>query len=191
MQAFKRNKILTAALVLTIFVGVISPTRADFAINEMKAKLDSGKLLVSGNLDLTLGGKVEEAVSKGIPLDIDIELELYQTRKLLWAKRLSDWTLRRQIRYHALSGQYLVSERKGGVENLENFTSLQQALRHMGSINDRELNFEYENGIDRPLVLDARVSLDIESLPAPLRPVAYTSLDWHLNSGWTTWNVER
>ena len=34
-----------------------------------------------------------------------------------------------------------------------------------------------------------RAHLDIETLPAPLRPVAYTSPSWHLNSGWTTWTI--
>lgn len=178
-------------LAMVVLVGQGSLVLADFSVKAMTARLAPGKILLSGNLDLALSDKVEEAVSKGIPLDIDIELRLYQTRPIFWAKRISEWTLRRQIRYHALSGQYLVSEKKGGVENLENFTSLPQALLHMGSLNDLELALEQEIPFKQPLVLEARASLDIESLPAPLRPVAYTSLDWHLNSGWTEWNVQR
>jgi hypothetical protein len=61
----------------------------------------------------------------------------------------------------------------------------------MGTLN--EISFEMPSlaRTEQNYVLDVRVSLDIESLPAPLRPVAYTSLDWHLNSGWTTWTVKR
>lgn len=190
MLVFKKSKALRLVLALLILV---SPelALADFSVKAINARLTPGKILLSGDLDLALSEKVEEAVSKGIPLDIDIELKLYQTRPILWAKRISEWTLRRQIRYHALSGQYLVSEKKDGVENLENFTSLPQALLHMGNLNDLELSLEQDTPFEHPLVLEARASLDIESLPAPLRPVAYTSLEWHLNSGWTEWNVQQ
>ena len=191
MLVFKKNKALPLLFALMILVSPGSLAWADFSVKAMNARIASGKMLLSGNLELTLSDKVEEAVSKGIPLDIDIELKLYHKRPILWANRISEWTLRRQIRYHALSGQYLVSEKKGGVENLENFTSLAQALLHMGSLNDVELALDQEASFKQPLVLEARASLDIESLPAPLRPVAYTSLDWHLNSGWTEWNVQQ
>lgn len=190
MLALKKNKGWGLPMVLLLLLGQAPHALADFSISEIKAGMVAGKLVLSGSLDLSLGGKVEEAVSKGIPLDVDIELQLYQQRPILWARKLATWTLRRQIRYHALSGQYLVSENRGGTEILENFTSLQQALRQMGSITDLELELDPATGAEPPLVLDARASLDIESLPAPLRPVAYTSLDWHLNSGWTTWNVQ-
>jgi len=191
MDAFKNAKAWLVAIPALMWFLLTTPGSADFDVSQMRARLDAGKVIVSGNLELGLNTKVEEAVSKGIPLDIDIELRLYRTRPILWARRLSDWRLRRQIRFHALSGQYLVSEIRDGAEVLESFTSLQQALRHMGTINDREFPINAITDSENALLLDTRVSLDIETLPAPLRPVAYTSLDWHLNSGWTTWTVQQ
>ncbi|KPK11144.1 MAG: hypothetical protein AMJ68_06885 [Acidithiobacillales bacterium SG8_45] len=191
MDAFKNAKAWLVAIPVLMWFLLTTPGSADFDVSQMRARLDAGKVIVSGNLELGLNTKVEEAVSKGIPLDIDIELRLYRTRPILWARRLSDWRLRRQIRFHALSGQYLVSEIRDGAEVLESFTSLQQALRHMGTINDREFPINAITDSENALLLDTRVSLDIETLPAPLRPVAYTSLDWHLNSGWTTWTVQQ
>ena len=32
-----------------------------------------------------------------------------------------------------------------------------------------------------------RTFLDIESLPAPMRPLAYISSDWQLDSDWVSW----
>jgi hypothetical protein len=32
-----------------------------------------------------------------------------------------------------------------------------------------------------------RLRLDIEALPAPLRPIAYISPSWRLSSGWYEW----
>ena len=36
-----------------------------------------------------------------------------------------------------------------------------------------------------------RARLDIEALPSPLRPLAYFSTQWRLNSGWFEWSIER
>jgi hypothetical protein len=191
MDAFKNARPWLIVIPLLVWVLSTTPGSADFSVSQMQAKLEAGKLALSGNLDLGLNNRVEEAVSKGIPLDIDIELRLYRKRPILWAQLLSNWRLRRQVRFHALSGQYLVSEIRDGTEVLESFTSLQQALRQMGTINEQEFTIAAGTDTDDPLLLDTRVSLDIETLPAPLRPVAYTSLDWHLNSGWTTWTVQR
>lgn len=191
MPACKNNK-LVAPLLVAVSMLISVATLADFSVSELHAELSQGKLTISGALDLTLSEKVEEAVAKGIPLYIDFEFRLKRQRKLLWNEQIQSWTLRRQIRYHALSGQYFVNDPALRDQKPENFTSLLQALRHMGTLN--EILFDVaslEAHLDARYVLDTRVSLDIESLPAPLRPVAYTSLDWHLNSGWSTWNVKR
>jgi hypothetical protein len=65
---------------------------------------------------------------------------------------------------------------------------MSEALRRLGSLN--ELRFVVPNELPvGQYALDVRASLDIEGLPAPLRPVAYTSRAWHLNSGWLRWKV--
>ncbi len=189
MPVCKKHRVLVHLLTwATILISTI--TSAEFRVSELQSEIKHGILTISGAMDLTLSAKVEEAVAKGIPLDVEFEFRLKRQRKLLWAEQLKLWTLRRQIRYHALSRQYFVNDPATSGKKLENFTSLQQALRHMGTLN--ELTFYGISGLQEhgDYVLEARVSLDIESLPAPLRPVAYTSLDWHLNSGWTTWTVK-
>ncbi|MGW8248727.1 MAG: DUF4390 domain-containing protein, partial [Acidiferrobacterales bacterium] len=74
-----------------------------------------------------------------------------------------------------------------GDPQVESFTSLSQALRSTGSLVDQEFQMNHFPGKNEKYLLEMRVSLSIESLPAPLRPVAYTSLAWRLNSGWTQW----
>lgn len=193
MRACKKTNALKLLLIAAVIL-FSTQTMADFLINDLQPELKQGKLTISGTLDLTLTEKVEEAVAKGIPVDVDINFRLKRERKWLWAEELKSWTIRRQIRYHALSRQYFVSDATSSVNKLENFTSLRQALRHMGALNELSFDVTAVTQVAQPddiYQLEVRVSLDIESLPAPLRPVAYTSLDWHLNSGWTSWTVKR
>ena len=176
-----------AVLALTVFGD---GNAAEFKVADVQAKFAGQSLVLDGHLDLGLSPKVEEAVAKGIPLEIVIDVHLYQKRRYLWDSKIATWALNRRIQYHALSGQYLVSAGSADTETRESLLTQQEALKQLGSLSDLKLALE-EAVTGDGYSVDLRVSLDIEALPAPLRPVAYTSFDWHLNSGWSSWKVAR
>lgn len=165
--------------------------RADFTSAEFQPRVASGTLEVAGAFDLSLTPKVEEALAKGIPLEVVLEVRLYRERPWLWNARIDGWKVRREIRFHALSGQYLVRATEAGPETPESYASLTNALRALGNLGELKLALTELPDPEHDYLVRVRASLDIEALPAPLRPVAYTSLDWHLDSGWSTWKVER
>jgi len=171
-------------------LALLGEAAADFKIADVQPKFAEQSLTFAGNLDLGLSPNVEEALAKGIPLEVVIDVRLYHQRRYLWDKKIASWTLRRRIQYHALSGQYLVSAGEGEAETRESLLTQQEALKQLGSLS--ELKFALpESPTEGTYSTDIRVSLDIEALPTPLRPVAYTSFAWHLNSGWTSWKVAR
>lgn len=162
---------------------------ADFKVTEIQPKFVEQSLVLTGNLELGLNTKVEEALAKGIPLEVNIDVQLQRARRFLWDRKIASWTLHRRIQYHALSGQYLVSTAEPEPESGESLLTLQEALKQLGSLNGVTLKLDEPVAPDATHSVDVRVSLDIEALPTPLRPVAYTSFTWHLNSGWSTWKV--
>ncbi len=189
MRACARTNWLRLVALL-LGLAVIGRAAADFKVADVQPKFADQALVLSGNIDLSLSSQVEEALSKGIPLEVIIEIRLYQYRRFLWDKQVAAWTLRRSIQYHALSGQYLVSTGDPDSETRESLLTQQEALKSLGNLNDLRLALTNVAPADNYSV-DVRASLDIEALPTPLRPVAYTSFAWHLNSGWTTWKVAR
>lgn len=177
-------------LVVIAMIGVFTPTvKADFKVTELQPRLIDNGLIVNGTMQLELSRKVDEALSKGIELPVIVEVRLYRKRSFLWNQNIDSWTLRRTLRYHALSGQYIVS----ADNNADSFLSAADALKHLGTLSELRLTLtdaEAADAADEYLV-KLRTHIDIEALPAPLRPVAYTTLSWHMNTGWTTWNVQR
>lgn len=181
------------SLLALLTVTLTGAATADFKVAEVHAHFANESLMLSGNLDLGLSSRVEEALAKGIPIEIVIDIRLKRHRRLMWNENIAAWSLRRRIQYHALSGQYLVMTRDTDLaaadfDVKESFTTLQEGLKQLGVLNDLKLALapmptagEYS--------LELRAQLDIEALPAPLRPVAYTSLSWRLNSGWSTWKL--
>ncbi len=185
MPVCAKTNLSAAALLLLLSL----PAAAEFKVTEVQPRLNGQVLLLSGGIDLGLSPKVEEALSKGIQLDVLIDVRLYRRRFWVWSQNVGSWTLRRTIRYHALSGQYLVSAAQTEPEVTESFLSTPEALKALGALNDTRLALAAELPPDDDYTVEVRASLDIEALPSPLRPVAYTSLAWRLSSGWSTWKL--
>lgn len=187
MRACVKARCLLTLLAFALGAG---NARADFRVTEVTPRIAGESLAVSGSLDLGLTSKVQEALSKGVPIEVIIEIDLYRARSILWDSRVAQWVLHRRISYHALSRQYLVSGHQRDADAIESFTSLQAALANMGLLDDLKLALKHKLQEASEYYVSVRASLDIDSLPAPLRPVAYTSLAWRLSSGWTRWNVQ-
>ncbi len=185
MPVCLKNRLTLAAALLLLAL----PAGADFKVAEVQPRIEGKTLALSGKLDLALTPKVEEALTKGIHLDVTIDIRLYRKRWYVWNQGAGSWTLYRRIWYHALSGQYLVSTSASDPANRESHGSMLEALKALGTLDDLKLPLESDAPVDGDYSVELRASLDIEALPAPLRPVAYTSLDWRLNSGWSTWKL--
>ncbi len=198
-----------AALVMVLLVAVVraAPAVAEFRVAKVEPQVSGDTLTLNGRIDLALSPRVEEALSKGIAMDILIDARLYRERGWLWNEQIATWLLRRQVRFQALTGQYLVTESyqctppqercitalpdRSGNGLGEGLESLVDTLRQVGGLSDLQLKLPYALAPGPGHVVELRAYLDIEALPAPLRPVAYTSTDWHLNSGWTSWTLKR
>jgi hypothetical protein len=94
---------------------------------------------------------------------------------------------RYQLRYHALSHQYLLQNINSGA--FYAFHTLEAALGTLGSLQDFPLIDKQlvEKGEEYEVLLHAE--LDIEALPSPLRPLAYITPAWRLDSDWYTWSL--
>lgn len=185
MPAFKNNKTLRILVAASLLI-VAGTCLAEFEIQEVEAVHKNSIVELKGSIAMGLSAKSEEALSKGIPLNVIIEVRLNRTRKLLWDQQIQSWAVKRQIHYHALSRQYLVTTTFDENKKIENFTSLQEALNYMGQLEGVFLSLEASLEDEFEYKIELRAFLDIQALPSPLIPVAYTSPDWQHNSGWTT-----
>ena len=192
MAVVRAGRLALCTLVTGMLPLLCAPAlAAGFAVGAIQPRATERILQVNGNFDLSLTPKVEEAIGKGIPIQLVFDLRLYRQRPLIWDERIKTWDLRRELSYHALSGQYLVGGVSAVPADRESFTSLNEALTELGTLDTVALSIDQAPAADAAYRLDVRVRLDIEALPSLLRPVAYTSRDWNLNSEWTTWKVQR
>jgi hypothetical protein len=164
---------------------------ADFSIKSAQPFLEQRVLRVNTRLDLPLNPKIEEALGKGIPIDLVVEVNLVKYRWWWRNKVVTDHVLHRRIQFHALSRQYLVSGLHAS-DSSESFGSLSQALAHAGALDELTIPLTPKKEIeaDGRYLLVLRARLDIEALPMLMRPLAYATPSWRLNTGWTEWPIQ-
>jgi hypothetical protein len=143
---------------------------------------------VGAQFEILLSSGAEEAVKNGIPLTFEIQVQVVKKKTWLWDSVEIELVRYKRLQYHALSESYQVKDMSAGSQG--NYRRLGDALRAAGNIQslllsgetlDSELNYE----------IRLRGSLDIESLPTPVRLIAYVSSVWDMTSKWYSWPLVR
>jgi len=182
---------LAAVLLAMALLTAPRADAANFSVQSASAYLFDRVLHINARFDLPVNPRIEEALSKGIPIDVVIDLDMVRYR--WWWKNpvVTDMVVRRRIQFHALSRQYLVSGVHIG-DPSESFGSLGQALAQAGTLDDFKIHLTAKKEIlaDTRYQLMLRARLDIEALPMLMRPLAYATPSWRRNTGWTEWPID-
>ena len=130
----------------------------------------------------------------GVPVTIILEMQVLRQRRLIWDnlwwdEKIAQLEGRLRIETRPLSKTYLLRNLNSG--ELQIFASFGKLLVGLGKIRNFPLLDEHLLGDEGHYYLRLRALLDIESLPSPLRPWAYLSALWRLESDWYQWPIER
>ncbi|ROR34250.1 DUF4390 domain-containing protein [Inmirania thermothiophila] len=178
------------ALVLALAAAPAAPAAEapGVVVRHADTRLVEEVYRLSARIDYRLSPAAGEALANGVPLTFEVTVEVVQPRRWLWDETLATVRLRSRLRFHALSGRYVLVNLNSGARRT--FRRLEAALAAAGTL-------EAVPVLDRRLLAPGgryqarlRARLDIEALPAPLRPLAYLSPGWRLASEWYAWRLE-
>lgn len=153
-------------------------------VRSAATKLEDDHYQLSARIDYDFGSEVLEALDNGVPLTLRVEVEVQRLRRWWTNQTIVRHELRHQITYHAFSDQYLLRNLNSG--KLTIHPTLNQALLALGALDEFVLLDAVRVQADEEYQVQLRTALDIEALPAPLRPVAYVTPAWRLSSAWYT-----
>lgn len=140
--------------------------------------------VLDADIDYRFSEPVIDALRNGVSLTLVLRIKI---------KREDDWLNRTvldenrsfHVSYRALSRLYqLVYDNS---ETPHNFVAVKALLEAMGSIRDLPLPKALRLVPQERYRASLKVDLDIESLPLPLRPVAYVTPAWYLDSPLYQW----
>jgi len=168
-------------LALLLFLLPLPSQAAGVIIEKASTRLQKGVYQLNANINYELSDDVLEAINNGIEITMLVTIKIEQPRSYLWDLLIAEKTQRYELKYHALSGQYLV---KSDIGEQRSYLSLASALRALGQIRALPILDQTQLQDPQDVMVRIKTELDTNALPAPLRPVAWLSKQWNLSSEW-------
>jgi hypothetical protein len=160
----------------------------EFSVHDAHVWHEEAGWFLDAQCDISLSPGAREALENGVPLVFEIRAQIVKTHDWLWDVVEHEREQSRQLQYHALSRSYLVKDISSGRQGVYN--RLDDALYAVGLIDTLLLTSETLDR-DSNFIVRLRGSHDIESLPTPVRLLAYVSSAWDMNSQWYSWPLAR
>ena len=183
---------------LALGVAALSPAAGDtareapggngFVVQHAALRAAGGGYVVDARIDFAFSEDNLEAMRNGVALTVIVDIEVRRERGQWWDETLVARELRYRIETNVLTGRYRVRNLDDG--STRNYRSLEETTEALGDLKSVPVIARERLSADARHAARIRARLDIEALPSPLRPIAYLSPRWRLNSGWFEWRIE-
>ena len=182
--------VLASAVVLTPARAQLeTPREGFFDVRSATTAMVAGVHELEARLQLILSAEALDALNSGVPLTIELNLEVIRVRGL-WIDDLeAALTVTYELEYRPLSQRYILRNLNSGDQN--SFATLYSALNNLGRIQGLPV-------IDDALLepgsayrMRLRALLSTRQYPAPLRILFFWRSQWQLQSDWYEWKLER
>lgn len=183
-----RLRFRTAILLGLLCLSSLVRADDDFTIRSVSTSLHDKVYTLGAEIEYRFSDAALEALKNGIPLIILVDIRVEKQRKWWLNKTIARLQQGYLLLYHALTEKYIVNNLNSGAQ--ENYETLGAATHALGSIRALPiLDAKLVNKDGRYLVR-LHTYLDLEALPAPMRPMAYISSQWRLESDWYEWPLQ-
>lgn len=177
----------TVVAMLLLVAGPGMALAQGFTVQSATTELKDEVFVLSARIDYQFSEDTLEALNNGVPLFIGVDIEVLRERRWWWDDSIAKLGQRYLLIYHALSEKYVLHNLNSGAQT--NYSYLSAALQALGRIDNLPLIDASFLGNKGRHIGRIRAYLDIESLPAPVRPLAYLSPNWRLESDWFKWSL--
>ena len=194
----KQNKCLLPGLVLVVaaLAGVGTGLAQDtveregyFEVRSASTRIVDGVHTLDARLQLVLSSEALDALNSGVPLTIELQMELIRMRRFVWDDAAAQLVVRFELEYRPLSQRYIVRNLNSGDQ--DSFATLYSALNNLGRIQSLPVIDDALLERDADYRIRVRSMLQTQQYPAPLRMLFFWRSEWQLQSEWFEWLLDR
>jgi hypothetical protein len=191
----RRNRLLPCLLLALGFVAGHAlaqdePEReGHFEVRSAATELNDGVHLLDARLQLVLSSEALRALSSGITLTIELQLEVIRVRRWYLDNLEHELATRFELEYRPLSQRYIVRNLNSGHQ--DSFATLYSALNNLGRIEGLPVLDDAVLEADSQYRVRLRALLQTRQYSAPLRMIFFWRGQWQLESEWSEWMLER
>lgn len=181
--AVPRRGLLPSLLAWLVCLWIGAALAAELEVKSAAISLGEDGFVLNAEFRTELNPRLEDVVSRGVPLYLVAEFELKRPRWYWFDEVVATHSVTYRLSYHALTRQYRLST--GALH--QNFPSLEEALGVVSRIRDLPIAEKGALHPDTAYEARLRLHLDLSQLPKPLQVTAIGDKDWAVGSEWHTW----
>lgn len=178
---------MVVLLLCTQVAMAAQPRKATVNFESLNSELIDGKYHLNAEMGLVLSEEMIEAMDNGVPLVYLLSMKVLKPRLIWFYQTIKLQQQRYELRYHALSRQYLVTNLNSGQQS--SFFTLGSALEGLGKIQQLPMLDKALMDKDRHYFAEVKFMLDVERLPVPLKVRAYAKKAWRVKTRWVRWKL--
>jgi hypothetical protein len=171
----------------------LQPLHADglegrFEVRSADLELEEGVYHMNARLALPISDAVRRGLAEGVPLNLELDIEIERVRQLLPNSRVAELTQRYHLEYNAVSARYTLRNVNSGQQ--ESLATVDAALERLSDIRDLPVLDRALIAEERRYEANVRAKADYGTVPFTLRLVMFWVSDWHRESDWYTWTFQ-
>ena len=169
------------------------PLQADglqgrFEVRSADLELKDGVYHLNAHMDLPVSDAVRRGLSEGVPLSLELDLDIERVRQLLPNSRVAELTQRYHLQYNAVSAHYILRNDNSGQQ--QSLSSVDAAIEQLSEVRGLPVLDKALIVSDRRYEASVRAKVDFGTVPFSLRVVMFWVNDWHRESDWYTWTLQ-
>ncbi len=160
-----------------------------FEVRSATTDLQGGVHTLDSRLQLVLSSQALQALDAGVPLTVELQLEVIRIRRWIPDSVDAELKVRYELEYRPLSQRYIVRNVNTG--NQDSFATLYSALNTLGRVQALPIIDDALLESDKDYRMRMRALLNTQQYPPSLRFVFFWRSEWQLKSEWFEWSLER
>lgn len=156
------------------------------------ATVEQNTLLLFARVAYPVNDDIRAALKDGLSLTFDLDVVVSRERRFWLDDDVWEYQLKRELSYHAVSDKYLIRDTDARTPGEQQpFASLEEALEALGTIDAYPILTTSQLSPNRQYRIALRAGIRRGHLADSLRVILFWTDDWHRESEWFSWSLQR
>jgi hypothetical protein len=195
MQFRRAHNLLTlfAAVLLGFGAGRVGADVLDGVLEVRSAYVgvDQGVFQLYARIAYPVNDDIRAALKDGLMLTFDLDVVVSRERRFWMDETVAEYTLRRELLYHAVSDRYIARDVDPDTSEQHSYATLEEALDALGTVEAWPFLLSPQLAANRDYRVSLRAGVRRGHLPDSLRVLLFWTDDWHRESEWFSWSLQR
>lgn len=195
MQTRRAHSFL--ALIAAAFISLCAGgARADvldgvLEVRSAYVNTEQGVFQLFARIAYPVNDDIRAALKDGLMLSFDLDVVVSRERRFWMDETVAEYTLKRELLYHAVSDRYVTRDVEPGSGEQHSYATLEEALDALGTVDAWPFLLPQQLAVNRDYRVSLRAGVRRGHLPDSLRVLMFWTDDWHRESEWFSWSLQR